>query len=415
MIMWKGLQNHQRALIFNFNYLAVLQVFQLVLPLITYPYLIRVLGAELYGVVAFANAVVVYFNVFIDFGFNISEIREISVNRDDLSQVSKTVSTVIVAKLLLTLVAFVALFALVFFVPALKAHRWLYLASLGMLLDTALNPRFYFQAVEKMKFITLLNVGARLLFLVMIFVAVKAPEDYVLVPLLTSIGAVLSSLLGLAIMGLHYRVRFKLPSLSGLKQALVNSLPFFGSRVSVLAINKTNVVLIGSFLGYTEVAYYDLAEKLVSVMKMPFNIFNQVLYPNVSKTKNVALVVKTIRFLLGAYVLGYFLVYLGGGWAIEKLAGGDLLPAFPVLRILGVSALTELVSVFLGAPMLLAMGYKNEFNASIIWGSLFYLTWVVFLWLFGSLGLYSLTFSTVASSSFVMIYRLFYCRKYKLL
>ena len=415
MIMWKGLQNHQRALIFNFNYLAVLQVFQLVLPLITYPYLIRVLGAELYGVVAFANAVVVYFNVFIDFGFNISEIREISVNRDDLSQVSKTVSTVIVAKLLLTLVAFVALFALVFFVPALKAHGWLYLASLGMLLDTALNPRFYFQAVEKMKFITLLNVGARLLFLVMIFVAVKAPEDYVLVPLLTSIGAVLSSLLGLAIMGLHYRVRFKLPSLSGLKQALVNSLPFFGSRVSVLAINKTNVVLIGSFLGYTEVAYYDLAEKLVSVMKMPFNIFNQVLYPNVSKTKNVALVVKTIRFLLGAYVLGYFLVYLGGGWAIEKLAGGDLLPAFPVLRILGVSALTELVSVFVGAPMLLAMGYKNEFNASIIWGSLFYLTWVVFLWLFGSLGLYSLTFATVASSSFIMIYRLFYCRKYKLL
>ena len=188
--MWKGLQNHQRALIFNFNYLAVLQVFQLVLPLITYPYLIRVLGAELYGVVAFANAVVVYFNVFIDFGFNISEIREISVNRDDLSQVSKSVSTVIVAKLLLTLVAFVVLFALVFFVPALKAHGWLYLASLGMLLDTALNPRFYFQAVEKMKFITLLNVGARLLFLVMIFVAVKAPEDYVLVPLLTSIGAV---------------------------------------------------------------------------------------------------------------------------------------------------------------------------------------------------------------------------------
>src|SRR5690554_6774137 len=100
-----------------------------------------------------------------------------------------------------------------------------------MLLDTALNPRFYFQAVEKMKFITLLNVGARLLFLVMIFVAVKAPEDYVLVPLLTSIGAVLSSLLGLAIMGLHYRVRFKLPSLSGLKQALVNSLPFFGSKI----------------------------------------------------------------------------------------------------------------------------------------------------------------------------------------
>lgn len=409
------LPKQHQALLFNFNYLAVLQLFQLVLPLVTYPYLIRVLGAELYGVVAFANAVVVYFNVFIDFGFNISEIREISVNRDSPQVVSETISTVIVAKLLLTLVALVALLALVFFLPALKEHLWLYFASLGMLLDTAINPRFYFQAVEKMKFITLLNLGARFFFLIMIFVVVKAPEDYILVPFMTSIGAVVSSLIGLGILGLRYRVRFMLPSVTDLKKAMINSLPFFGSRVSVLAINKTNVVLIGSFLGYTEVAYYDLAEKLVSVMKMPFNIFNQVLYPNVSKTKNVGLVVKTLKFLLVTYVVGYVLVYLGGEWAIEKIAGDDLLPAFPVLTILGVSALTELVSVFLGAPMLLAMGYKRAFNTSIIWGSVFYAGLVLVLWISGLLGLSSLAAATVLASSFIMGYRLWFCKKLQLI
>lgn len=395
--------------------MSALQIFQLILPLITYPYLIRVLGKEMYGVVAFSNAVIVYINVFIDFGFNISEIREISINREDNVRISEIVSTVITIKTIFALLSFLFLIALVFFIPKFNEHKLLYYASLGMLLDTAINPRFFFQGIENMKFITLLNLGARSFFLIMVFLVVKDPTDYILVPLMTSIGAVVSSIIGLVLIYKKYGVRYFKPKFSILRETIKNSIPFFSSRLSVLVINKTNIILIGTFIGYQQVAYYDLAEKLVSVMKMPFNIFNQVLYPNVSRTKNIGLVIKTLKYLLIIYVLGYITLFFVGESLIILIGGENLLSSKPILYILGFSAITELISVFLGAPLLLAMGYTSKYNGSIIWGSLFYVLMISLLFLMDLVDVYSLTIITVLGSLFIMTYRLHYCKKYKLL
>ena len=411
----KSQYTKHKTLISNFNYMSVLQVFQLILPLITYPYLIRILGKEVYGVVAFSNAIIVYINVFIDFGFNISEIRDISINREDIKKVSEIVSSVIIIKTFFALLSFLFLIALVFFIPKFSEHKLLYYASLGMLLDTAINPRFFFQGIEKMKFITLLNLGARSFFLIMVFIVVKDPSDYILVPLMTSIGAVVSSIIGLGLIYKKYGVRYLKPELSMLRKTIKNSVPFFSSRLSVLVINKTNIILIGTFIGYQQVAYYDLADKLVSVMKMPFNIFNQVLYPNVSKTKNIGLVVKTLKYLLVIYVLGYITLFFVGESLIILIGGINLLPSKPILYILGFSAITELISVFLGAPLLLAMGYTTKYNGSIIWGSVFYAVMIALLFLMGIVDLYSLTLITVLGSLFIMIYRLHFCKKYKLI
>lgn len=395
--------------------MSMLQIFQLVLPLITYPYLIRVLGKEIYGVVVFSNAIIVYVNVFIDFGFNISEIREISIWRDHKRKVSEIVSTVILIKLFFAIVSFIFLIAFVIYIPKLNEHKWLYFASIGMLIDTAINPRFYFQGIEKMKFITILNLGARSFFLIMIFILVKQPSHYFFVPLMTSIGAVISSLIGLLIIYRDHGLRFIIPTKTLLTETIKNSFPFFSSRLSVLVINKTNIVLIGAFIGYGQVAYYDLAEKLVSMMKMPFNIFNQVLFPNVSKTKNIRLVSNTLKILLVVYIIGYLLLFILSESIIVLIANVNLLPAKPIIYILGITAITELISVFLGAPTLLALGYKREYNGSIIWGSVFYIAIVLLLYMVGAISIYTLTITTVVSSAFIMIYRLRFCKKYKLM
>lgn len=395
--------------------MSLLQLFQLILPLITYPYLIRVLGKDIYGIVAFSNAIIVYINVFIDFGFNISEVREISISRDDKLKVSKIVSAVLLIKTFFALLSLLFLIGLVFIIPKFNEHKLLYFASIGMLLDTAINPRFFFQGIEKMKFITLLNLGARFFFLVMIFLVVKVPNDYILVPLMTSIGAVISSIIGLYLIYSIYGLRYIKPSASLLRETIKNSVPFFSSRLSVLAITKTNVILIGAFIGYQQVAYYDLAEKLVSVMKMPFNIFNQVLFPNVSRTKNTSIVLKTLKYLIIIYVLGYVSLFVFGETLIVLIGGEAMLPTKSILYILGFSAITELISVFLGAPLLLAMGYIGKYNGSIIWGSVFYIAFIALLFLMNIVNLHSLAASGVFGSAFIMIYRLKYCKKYKLI
>lgn len=409
------LLSRYKLLLDNFNYLSILQLFQLLFPLIIYPYLIRVLGKDLYGVVAYANAITAYFIVFINFGFEISEIREISIHRKNKRKVSEIVSSVLSIKSIFALLSILIIVLSVFFIPKLSKHRLLFFATFGMLIDAAINPRFFFQGIEKMKFITILSLGSRLMFLSLIFIFVKTPEHYFLVPLLTSIGAIISSIFGLIIVFKEFDIRYLKPKLSKIREYVNNSLPFFGSRISILLINKTNILLIGTFVGYTEVAYYDLADKLVSVMKMPLNIFNQVLYPNVSKTKNTKLVKKIMFFLFLVYIIGYLSMFYLGVPLIEIFAGSEMIPAVFVLYILGFSVITELFSVFMGAPMLLAIGYKKEYNRSIIWGSIFYLIVLLLIYIIGIVSLYSLTTATVLSSAFIFLYRFFYCRKFKLL
>ena len=91
------LKNHS-TILQNLSYISVLHLFNMLIPLLSYPYLIRVLGKETYGIIIFAQAIVGYFVILIGFGFNISATKEISINRDDKKKVSEIVSSVLIIK-----------------------------------------------------------------------------------------------------------------------------------------------------------------------------------------------------------------------------------------------------------------------------------------------------------------------------
>lgn len=407
--------SRHKNLINNFNYLSVLNFFQLLFPLIIYPYLIRVLGKEVYGLVVFANTISAYFTVFINFGFEISEIREISIYRNQKNKISEIVSSVIVIKTIFAFISILLLFLIVILTPELNKYKYLYFSTFGILLDTAINPRFFFQGIEKMKFITILTLISKSIFIVMIFILVKKPEHYILVPFLTSIGAILSSTLGHAFIFFKFRIRLIAPSIHSLIVTIKNSLPFFTARVSTIMINKTNILLIGSYIGYKEVSYYDISEKIINVMRIPYDILNQILFPHVSKTKNIKLVKKVLVILLIIYIFGYFSIYIIAEPIIKIFGGIDLVPAKFILYILSISTIFELASVFMGAPMLLAMGYKKHYNKSVIYGSIFYISVVSIFYLTNMITVYTLSAMTVFASLFILIYRFYYCLKLKLL
>ncbi|MGM0408734.1 MAG: oligosaccharide flippase family protein [Bacteroidota bacterium] len=418
VVMINGLKSkylkHQ-ALIHNFSFMSILQFSQMFFPLIIFPYLIRVLGKETYGIIAYSNAIIAYFLILINFGFNISEIHDISVNREDNQKLSEVISSVLILKSLLTILSVAILAIMVIYIPKLYEHRWLYLAYLGYLINGSLNTSFYFQGIEKMKFITYISVSANLIFLILTFIFVTDPSKYILVPLFTSLGLLLGAVMGLYIVFVKHKIIFFIPPIDTLKKHFKDSVPFFSSRASTSVMQKANYVLIGSFIGYQEVSYYDLAVKFVTVMKAPFNIFNQVLFPNVSKTKNFSLVLKTLRMLIVIYLVGYFSLFIFGEPLIKLVGGIELLPAKYVLYLLGITAITDLISVFMGAPLLLATGHKKQYNMSIIYGSLSFLFLVIVLYVLNWIGLYQLVAVTIISSLFVLIYRTYYCRKFKLI
>lgn len=410
-----NLYTKHNVLVKNFNYLSIIQVVTLLVPFLVYPYLIRVLGKELYGVYAYSFAFIAFFVMFINFGFDISELKSISINRDQKEKVSEIFSSVLISKFILALISFLIICLIAFFTNIFGQHVILYFSFSGFLLDAVINPTFYFQGIEKMKYMTLLTLISKLIYLSLIFVLVKTSQDYFLVPLIMGLGMLIADMAGLFIIFNKHDIKFKVQSFYKLKETYKESFPFFSSRISVLINTQTNVLLLGAFVGYVEVAYYDLAKKVVTLLKTPYNIANQTIFPNVSKTKNIIFVLKVLKILFLIYVLIILLVFVFDVFVIKILGGEELLKSEPILNILSFSLITELIAVFTGAPMLLVAGYKKEYNMSLVYGTIFYLILVLLLYLFNCLGLYQLTILTVLTSFFLMIIRLKYCHKYNLI
>ena len=183
----------------NFMYLSILQGMNLLLPLITFPYLVRVLGIEKFGLIMFAQAFIVYFSMLADYGFNLSGIREVSSNRNNKNKLIKIFSSIMLARFILVFFGLVLLSILVFSFEKFSQNWELYYLTFGIVIGTALFPTWFFQGMEKMKYITVLTVIAKLIFTLSIFLFVTTEKDFIYVPLINSLGFIFVGIISLFI------------------------------------------------------------------------------------------------------------------------------------------------------------------------------------------------------------------------
>ena len=172
------------ALASNFGYLMLLQIAGYVFPLITIPYLARVIGVEGFGKIAFAAAVIVWFQTISDWGFNYTATRDVARNRDNLEKVSRIFSNVLWARVLLMLISFVLLCTLTETIPYFKENQAILLVTFLLVPGHIMFPDWFFQAMERMKYITIFSLISKALFTVLVFVLIKEKQDYILQPLI---------------------------------------------------------------------------------------------------------------------------------------------------------------------------------------------------------------------------------------
>ena len=142
-----------RGLIGNFFYLSLLKVLSFVFPLITLPYLTRVIGVEKFGAIAFATAVIVIVETVVDWGFNYTATRDAARSRENIDVVSQIFSEVIFSKLTLMVICFVLLFSVLPLFSISKEYELLLLLTFAYIPGHILFPEWLFQAFEHMKYI----------------------------------------------------------------------------------------------------------------------------------------------------------------------------------------------------------------------------------------------------------------------
>lgn len=406
--------NNNKKIIENFSYLSLLRIFSLLFPLFTYPYLLRVLGFEIYGSVVFAQSISAFSAIIINFGFNISGTKDVACNKDDVFALSKIVSSIYSIKFLLWLGCLFFYFLLVLFVPFLREDKLLYLISFFLTFNELLFPSWFFQGIEKMKYITFINIGVRLLFVISIFLFVKTKSDYLLVPVINSIGGLFGGVISMYVVFFKEKILFIKQSYKTLQEFFYDSLPLFLSSLSTQIYVNANKIFVGSFLGMTEVAIYDLGEKITSIMKIPVGMISQATFPKISREKNISFINKIMLLTTISISLTYIILYFNSNWIVKVLSGSFNTQAVDILRILSFSVIISALNLFLGSNRLVPFGYKKAFVLNAFFNSVFFILGFGFLWLFSFITLYTLSYLYLAAELFVLGLNLHKSFKFKL-
>ena len=261
----------KKRLLSNFFSLSLLQTFTYILPLLTLPYLVRVLGVEYFGLVMFAQAFIMFFNILVDYGFNLSATREVSIHRDNKEKLTEIFSSVMSIKFILIIVSFVILSIVVFSFEKFSLHLELYLLTFLMIIGQALFPVWYFQGLERMKYITIVNITSKLIFTIAIFVFIQNESDYILVPILNGLGFTVGGLYSLWIVHKNFHQKFVFQSMETIMIHFKDSSQFFLSRLSSVGYSNVNTFLSGILLSPVFVTYYYLADKAAGVILTLFS------------------------------------------------------------------------------------------------------------------------------------------------
>ena len=289
------------SLLHNFSYLTISQGFTILVPLVTLPYILNVLGKEMYGLIVFSQAVVSYFVILVSFGFNTLAIKEISIHRENKNELSRIVSNILILKGGAFLICLGLLYVILKFLPQARGYESLFFLSMWVCLNEFIFPIWYFQGIEKMKYITYLNLVNKTIFLILIFLLIKSPEQYLRLPIINGIGVIVTGIISLIIVFKSHNIKFILPRPNELVIFIKNSFDYFVSNIAVKLYASSNKVIIGSMLGMAEVAYYDLADKIITVFRaVPLRIVRDSIFPKVAKTKNIKIVWYT-TIIMGVY------------------------------------------------------------------------------------------------------------------
>ena len=398
----------------NLSYISILQLFSIFLPLISYPYLIRVLGLELNGMIVFAYSIVSYLNLFISFGFNSSTTRNIASLESD-----KCISNIVFSTYLCKLILFsfsVCLFLLVISFSHIQIEfSYILYSSLGLSIGELLLPIWYFQGVEKMKYLTIINVGSRTLFTIFIFVFVRQKEDYLLVPLFNSLGAIGGGAYALYVLLAKERVKFSGVNLYSIKMNFRDSAPMFVSSLSSLIYLNVNKLIVGSFLGMSEVSIYDIGEKVMNLLKIPTVVICQSVYPKMSRELNVRYMNKVMLTAFFFMLVLYSMICIWAKQIIKFFLGEHNSTGVILICILSFSSVLLTLNSMLGGNRLIPFGYARQLMNIMIINLLFYVLLLSVIVVFDKISMLNLAICTLFVELICVIMLILKNRKLKIL
>lgn len=298
-----------KALLENFVSLSALQLIGMVLPLITLPYVLRVMGFEKYGIIVFATALVAYFQSLTDFSFKITAVRDVAIFKDSQNKLNLIYSKVITIKTIFLLLSLLLIGLIVYLYPPFYEYKLIYGLCMLSLVGHTLFPEWFFQGIEKMRYITYLNLGIKAFFTLCVFVFIKTEEDFWIYPLLQSAGLIGAGLVGQLMLIYKYKLKFIWLPKRIIKSTITSNFPIFVNQFLPTLYNNTSIFLLGLFSVPTMVGIYNSILIVINLGIALLGIVSRVFFPFLNRKKDAFLNYK--KMMLGIVSLMSICILVG--------------------------------------------------------------------------------------------------------
>lgn len=399
-----------RGLVENFSYLSAVQIVNLGVSLFSVIYLIRVLGQHLYGLVVFAQSTIFFLVVLVSYGFLVTATKEVSLHRKDPDKLNEIFSSVMIIKGLLFILSCGIIVVLTYIIPKARPEKLLFYLTMMLVFYEFIYPYWFFQGIEKMGYSTLATVVVKMTFFALIFIFIKKPEDYYLVPLFNGIGSLISGVICLYIVFVKEKIKFSFQPVSTIKFYLKDSTAIFVSNSASQIYSNTNKFLIGNIFSNSMVALYDVAEKIVLAMKMPHSVLNQAIFPKISKEKNRKFAEQLFYYTGFGELILYFVVFLAAPVIVVLIGGKQAGEAVNILRLLAITVPLNALSSYLGIQFLIVNDFKKLYSRLVLLSVGVYVIAGFGLHLTGLLTVKTLIYAAIATEVFafcIMVYQVY--------
>lgn len=377
----------------NGMWMYLLQFFNVIIPLITLPYVTRILGTTQYGIFSTSFNLVGYLQVVVDYGFSMSATREVTLIGKDTHKVSRLFSAVLYSKAILLLIC--VLFSLCYLGIWQPSHiqklsYWLLTLTL---IGIFLQVDWLFQGLQDMKYISIANIVARTITTIMIFVGVKSYNDILLYCFLYSLSPVISNLIGIIIVKYKYRLKLCVVGLNEIKKELKNGWYIFTTQITSKVFGSIGITFLTFLATKSTVGIFSAIQKIPNVLILLWLPISQVLYPIVSKKmdnsfeEGKSFVLKIRRYMLIFFLICTLVLSACSKLIVQIAFGSAYSSEFVWLIPLLFWVLVSIDNNFWGIQILLGSGHDKEysfcFQISVIITILLNL---LFIYLWGGLG-----------------------------
>lgn len=365
----------QKSLKLNFIMNAILTMSSFIFPLITFPYVSRILLPVGTGKVSFATSFISYFSMFAQLGIPMYGIRACARVRDNREELTRTAQELLIINLIMDAISYVALFIALATVPRLQEDRELYIIVSLTIILTSVGMEWLYKALELYTYITIRSIVFKLFSLIAMFLLIHKQEDYVIYGGITIFAGSASYILNL--INARKYIGLKPVGNYHFKKHLKPIGVFFAMSCATTVYLHLDTVMLGFIATEADVGYYDAAVKIRKVLLSIVTSLGVVLLPRASyyiehglraEFKKITEKALTFVFLLATPMTAYFILFAREGVFLlsGKAYAGSVVPMQIIMPTLFLAGITNIT----GIQMLVPLGKENIVLYSEIAGAI---------------------------------------------